>query len=64
MRAFKTTTTRGSKKRKEEQAKKREFAKMIAEDINKKIKLIEIQQRKEKAEQLECQRKDAEEKKC
>ena len=36
------------KKHKEEQAKKREFAKMITEDINKKIKLVEIQQKKKK----------------
>ena len=42
----------GVKKRKEEQAKKREFAKMIAEDINKKIKLIEIQQKKERQNNL------------
>ena len=39
-------------KHKEEQAKKREFVKMIAEDINKKIKLVEIQQKKEKADHL------------
>ena len=53
------------KKCQQEQEKKREFAKIIAEDIKKKIELIEIQQKKkkEKAEQLECEHKDAEEKK-
>ena len=37
--------------------KKKEYARVIPEDINKKIELIEIQQKKEKAEQLECKRR-------
>ena len=50
------------KKHQQEQEKKTEFAKVIVEDTKRKIELIEIQPKK-KAEQLEHEHKEAEEKK-
>ena len=46
----------------QQEQEKRKYAKVIAEDIKKKIELIEIQQKKEMAEQLEHECKEAEKK--